>query len=272
MLIKAALNGGRTRAEHPAIPVSPAELAASAKECVAAGAGSIHFHVRGAHGRESLDADDVASALTAARAAVPGTPIGISTGAWILRNANLRHHAVSQWTVLPDFASVNFKEEGALALADLLLSRGVGVEIGLSDAAGTQLFLESAVNLSDQPKPAEVPFSSGAGVEAETFASKGLASRCLRILLEPFETSTEAALKTLQQIEALLDAAGVKLPRVLHGLNQTAWDLIDKAASRGYDTRVGFEDILTLPDGQTAAGNAALVSEAVRRMHNSPVR
>jgi len=118
MLIKAALNGGRTRAEHPAIPVSPAELAASAKECVAAGAGSIHFHVRGAHGRESLDADDVASALTAARAAVPGTPIGISTGAWILRNANLRHHAVSQWTVLPDFASVNFKEEGALALAD----------------------------------------------------------------------------------------------------------------------------------------------------------
>jgi uncharacterized protein (DUF849 family) len=267
MLIKAALNGGRTRAEHPAIPVSPAELAASAKECVAAGAGSIHFHVRGAHGRESLDADDVASALTAARAAVPGTPIGISTGAWILRNANLRHHAVSQWTVLPDFASVNFKEEGALALAELLLSRGVGVEIGLSDAAGTQLFLESAVNLSDQPKLAEVPFSSGAGVEAGTFAS-----RCLRILLEPFETSTEAALKTLQQIEALLDAAGVKLPRVLHGLNQTTWDLIDKAASRGYDTRVGFEDILTLPDGQTAAGNAALVSEAVRRMHNSPVR
>jgi uncharacterized protein (DUF849 family) len=272
MLIKAALNGGRTRAEHPAIPISPAELAASAKECVAAGAGAIHFHVRGADGRESLDADDVASALTAARAAVPGTPVGISTGAWILRDANLRHHAVSQWSVLPDFASVNFKEDGALPLADLLLSRGIGVEIGLSDAAGTQLFVENAVNLSGQPKLAEMFFSSGAEVEVETFPSKTLASRCLRVLLEPSESSTEAALKTLQQIEALLDAAGVKLPRVLHGLNQTAWDLIDEAASRGCDTRVGFEDILTLPDGKAAPGNAALVSEAVRRMHKPPVR
>jgi uncharacterized protein (DUF849 family) len=55
---------------------------------------------------------------------------------------------------------------------------------------------------------------------------------------------------------------------VLHGLNQTAWDLIDEAAARGYDTRVGFEDILTLPDGNQAPGNGALVAEAYRRMSN----
>jgi uncharacterized protein (DUF849 family) len=272
MLIKAALNGGRTRAEHPAIPTSPVELAAAAKESVAAGAGAIHFHVRGADGRESLDAGEVASALTAVRAVVPGTAVGISTGAWILRNAKLRHHAVSRWSVLPDFASVNFKEEGALPLAELLLSRGVGVEIGLSDAAGTQLFVESAADLSDQPKLTETLFSSGAEVEVGTFVPEGFASRYLRILLEPFESSTEAALKTLQQIEALLDAAGVNVPRVLHGLNRTAWDLIDEAAARGHDTRVGFEDILTLPDGKAAPSNAALVSEAVRRIYKSPVR
>ena len=39
MLIKAALNGGRSRSEHPAIPITPQELASSAKEAVAAGAG-----------------------------------------------------------------------------------------------------------------------------------------------------------------------------------------------------------------------------------------
>ena len=242
-MIKAALNGGRTRAEHPGIPITPEELAAAAKESVAAGAGAIHFHVRAANGRESLDPEDVAKALTTVRSAVPGTPVGVSTGAWILQNAQLRHETISRWTVLPDFASVNFKEDGAVPLAQMLLSRGISVEAGLSDVVGTQVFV-----------------------------TIGLAPRCLRILLEPFEQSTEAALKTLGQIETMLDAAGVKLPRVLHGLNQTAWNLIDEAAARGYDTRVGFEDILTLPDGTSASGNGALVAETLRRMRRSPAR
>jgi uncharacterized protein (DUF849 family) len=236
-VIKAALNGGRTRAEHPRIPITPEELGASAKESVAAGAGAIHFHVRGANGRESLEPDDVAGALTAVRASIPGTPIGVSTGAWILQNAELRYQMVSRWKVLPDFASVNFKEEGAQALAELLLSRGVPVEAGISDVSGTQIFLKS-----------------------------GLAPRCLRLLVEPFDRSKEAALKTLTEIETALNAANVKLPFFFHGLNHTAWDLIDLAAARGYSTRVGFEDVLTLPDGSIAPSNAALVSEAARRM------
>ena len=53
-MIKAALNGGRTRAEHPNIPITPEELAGSAREAIAAGAACIHFHVRGPDGKESL--------------------------------------------------------------------------------------------------------------------------------------------------------------------------------------------------------------------------
>jgi uncharacterized protein (DUF849 family) len=243
MLVKAALNGGRTRAEHPAIPISPDELAAAATESVAAGAGAIHFHVRGSDGRESLDPDDVARAVTALRSAVPGTPIGVSTGAWILRNPTLRHEIISRWKVLPDFASVNFKEEGAQPLARLLLSRGIRVEAGLSDVHGTEIFLKSE-----------------------------LAANCLRLLLEPFEQTAAAALKTLEDILRPLDSANARLPIVFHGLNQTAWDLIDVAAARGYGTRVGFEDILTLPDGKQAPGNGALVFETVRRMRHPPGR
>lgn len=240
-MIKAALNGGRTRAENASIPITPNELAASAKESVAAGAGAIHFHVRRAEGRESLDPEDVATALTAVRSAIPGTPVGVSTGAWILENALLRHEMISRWTILPDFASVNFKEDGAVPLAEMLLSRGVAVEAGLSDPHGTEVFVTS-----------------------------GLAPRCLRILLEPFEPSKETALEMLKQIEAMLDVAGLTLPCLLHGLNQTAWALIDEAAARGYDTRVGFEDILTLPDGTSAHSNGALVSETCRRMRSAP--
>jgi uncharacterized protein (DUF849 family) len=45
--------------------------------------------------------------------------------------------------------------------------------------------------------------------------------------------------------------------------------LIDAAVKRGYDTRIGFEDALTFPDGTQAASNAALVAEAAKRVGRS---
>lgn len=237
MIIKAALNGGRTRSEHPAIPITPQELAASAKESVAAGAGAIHFHVRGVDGRESLEPEDISRALAAVRSATSGTPTGVSTGAWILRDTKSRYETISRWKVLPDFASVNFNEDGAVPLAGLLLSLGVPIEAGLSDVKGSQVFVKS-----------------------------GLAPRCLRILVEALGQEERAALKTVEDIVQMLDRADIRIPRVLHGSDQLAWRLIDEAAARKYDTRVGLEDILTLPDGNPAPGNGALVAEAARRM------
>jgi uncharacterized protein (DUF849 family) len=236
VLIEAALNGGRNRSQHPAIPQSSDELAQAARESVAAGAGAIHFHVRGPDGRESLASSDVAAAVRAVRGAIPGTPFGVSTGAWILRDPTLRHKMVSEWKVLPDFASVNFKEEGAVELASLLASRGLGIEAGLSDALG-----------------------------AEILVTSGLAPSFLRILLEPQENSADSALANVSAIEAALKAGGVKLPLLLHGLDATAWELLDAASARGYDTRFGFEDVLTLPSGALAASNAELIAEAARR-------
>ena len=236
MLIQAALNGSRNRAQHPGIPISPNELAQSAKESVAAGAGAIHFHVRTADGRESLHPHDVESALTAMRNAVPGIPIGVSTGAWIMKNTQLRLQTVSRWTTLPDYASVNLTEDGAIELAHLLLSRGVQIEAGVSNAQG-----------------------------AEILVSSPIASKCLRVLIEPFEPVFSDALRISHEIESILDRAAVATRRMLHGLNDTAWQFIDEAATRGYQTRIGFEDILTLPNGTTAPTNAALVAEALRR-------
>ncbi|HKE08845.1 MAG TPA: 3-keto-5-aminohexanoate cleavage protein [Candidatus Acidoferrum sp.] len=234
MLIQSAMNGSRTRAENPAVPISPAELAASAKAAVAAGAHELHFHVRAADGSESVAAPDGAAAVTAVRAAAAGIRFGVSTGWWMVRNTAARHAAISEWKVFPDYASVNFNEEGAVELAKLLLSLGVGIEAGFSGLAGTQEFLAS-----------------------------GLAPRCLRLLLEPFEPDVASALQNVAAIEAALDRGGVKLPRLLHGCNQTAWPVLDFAVSHGYDTRVGFEDVLTLRDGSPAPSNAALVAEVL---------
>ena len=232
-LLQVALNGQRRPEEHPAIPTTPAQLAAAAAQCVAAGARAVHVHVRDARGRESLAPDDVARCLTALRSTAPGTPAGVSTGAWILADPEERYRTVAAWTAQPDYASVNFHEAGAERLAELLLSRGAGIEVGLIEPGAVRRLAQS-----------------------------GLAPRCLRLLLEPQEQDLDAALATVAMIERELDAAGIGLPRLLHGLDETAWPLIGVAAARGYDTRIGFEDILTLPDGSPAASNAALVAEA----------
>lgn len=235
MLMKAAVNGNRAPGAHPRLPLSPSELADSAKESVAAGAGAIHLHARGAAGAETLTGNDVGRAVAAVRAAV-GAPVGVTTGAWIVSSPGERHTLVAAWDILPDFASVNFQEEGAAELAKLLLDRGVGVEAGLCHAAAAAMWIES-----------------------------GLAGKCLRVLIEPQEPELPAALETVSEIESLLDAAGVTAPRLLHGTGATAWSLIGEAARRGYDTRIGLEDTLERTDGTVAAGNAELVAEAIRR-------
>ncbi len=236
MLIEVSLNGGRTRAEHPRVPCSPQEMAAAAKEAVAAGAGAAHFHVRAVDGRESVDADDVAGAVAAVRAAIPGIPFGVSTGLWMVRDARERHEKVAAWKTFPDFASVNFNEEGGIALAEMLLAKGTGVEAGMGSVLATQKFLES-----------------------------GLAARCRWVLLEPEPQEMDAALAVVAKIEEMLRGAGIALPIILHGLNRTAWDFIEVAAKRAYGTRIGFEDVLTLPDRRQAQGNGELVAEAVKR-------
>jgi uncharacterized protein (DUF849 family) len=234
-MIQVALNGARARSENAAIPFMNAEMAESAREAVAAGAGSIHFHVRASDGRESVDADDVAAALRAMRQAVPGTPIGVSTAEWIEPDSAARHSKVAGWEVLPDFASVNFNEPGSVELAELLISRGVGIEAGL-----------------------------GSVLAVENFVGSKIWPRCLRALLEPEEQQMAAAVAVVGFLEAFLNRGDVKIPRLLHGYNETAWNFIGIAAVKGYDTRIGFEDTVTMLDGKLATGNGEIISEAVR--------
>jgi uncharacterized protein (DUF849 family) len=236
-LLKAAINGGRAVGSHPALPVTPQACALDAAAVVRAGAGAIHVHVRGPDGGQSIDGADLARVLGAMRAAVPGTPIGVSTQFGIVGDAARRHTLVAEWSVLPDFASVNFNEDGSVALAELLIERGVGVEAGLFDAASARACVES-----------------------------GLAARCLRLMLEPLGGDLDVALRDVDEMEGVLDDARAGRPRLLHGFRANAWPLIEEAARRGHQTRAGLEDTFELPDGTTARGNAEIVARAAGRI------
>ncbi|HTJ36883.1 MAG TPA: 3-keto-5-aminohexanoate cleavage protein [Dactylosporangium sp.] len=230
--IKVALNGGRHRGAHPALPCTPAELAAAARAAVAAGAEAVHLHPRAASGAESLEAGDVGAAVAAVREACPATPIGVTTGLWITgRDVEARRRAVGGWSGLspchiPDFASVNVSEPGFTGVLEALGELGVAVEAGVWSVADAGAL------------------SSAAGLP--------------RLLIE-IMTPEEDPLAILNR----LDSAGVPGARLLHGEGPLCWPMVALAGRLGLPTRIGLEDTLTGPGGEPVADNAALVRLAL---------
>lgn len=123
-VLQACLNGARTKSEHPNLPVTPTELAAAAVGAVRAGAQDIHLHPKAPDGIDSLAAGAVDAAVGAVRAAVPHTPIGVTTGTWDDSASVVA--SIAEWRVLPDHASVNWHLDGAEDVASALRDRGIG--------------------------------------------------------------------------------------------------------------------------------------------------
>jgi uncharacterized protein (DUF849 family) len=235
VLLKVCSNGTREPGSHPALPLMPDQLGPDAAAAVAAGAAAVHVHPRGPDGRQTLEAGPCGHAVASVKAACPGIPVGVTTGAWIEPDPGRRLTLVEHWQILPDFASVNLGEPGAVRLAGLLSDRGIGLELGLWNPDDAHLLVRS-----------------------------GLAARSLRVMLEPQQDDPAAALANADATARVLDSAGVRARLLLHGMEGATWPVLEAALDRGLDTRVGLEDTLRLPDGSLAPDNAALVAEARR--------
>jgi uncharacterized protein (DUF849 family) len=235
-MLQVCLNGARNPREHHHLPVRPEELAKAAEAGVAAGATDIHLHPKTVDGTDSLDPYIVAATLRAVRAAAPGVPVGVTTGAWTAPDPNDRIAAIRAWTVLPDHASVNWHEPGADDVARALRERGIGIEAGIwSGTDGDEHFHRSP-----------------------------LREHVLRVLAEVTDLTARGSTTTA---EALLQRLHpVTAPILLHGQAAGAWPVLTLALQRRLDTRIGLEDTLQLPDGQIASDNAELVTAAIQGM------
>jgi uncharacterized protein (DUF849 family) len=225
MAVKACLNGGRTRAEHPAVPMSPAELAADAIAVRDAGAFAVHVHPRDALGAETMDARLCNAAVAAIRAAAPRLPIGLSTSESIDPDPFARAASVDAWRGGPDFVSVNLSELGWAGVVRAALRAGIGVEAGLATPAG-----------------------------AEEFARSPFTHQVVRALVEVDGGPEEA--------EAIAKLIPKGVPQLWHGYGQRTWEILVAGARAGVDVRVGLEDVLVLADGRAASDNAELVAAA----------
>ena len=235
MVVQACLNGGHAPSYHPAIPVTIQALVEDGLKVIAAGANELHLHVRGEGGLESLAPKNVDATLAALKKALPGTLIGISTGAWIEKDDDRLLGYAGQWSVLPDYASVNLSERNAPAVIERLHRLGIGIEAGLAHRD-----------------------------DAERLMKLGLDRLALRILVEIGEQDVDHAHVVAHEILAVLRSSPFAKPILLHGADASAWPLLRRAVESGFSTRIGLEDVKVLPDGSAAASNTDLVAAAVR--------
>lgn len=235
-MIQIALNGNRN---DQVVPKTIESIVESAVLSVEKGAESIHFHPRDNKGNETFKGEFVDMQIRELRAKLKNIPIGISTGEWIEPNIEKRLEHISLWKDLPDFVSINYNETGFEKVTELISKKGIKIEIGLSS-------LESARNFTEC-------------IESGNF---------LRVLIEPQEQILEAAIKTVDKIENHIKDSKITLPILLHGFNKTCWDLLELAFRKNYDTRIGFEDTLILPNGKNARSNIELIEHAQLIKHS----
>jgi 3-keto-5-aminohexanoate cleavage enzyme len=241
--IAVAPNGGRrTKQDHPALPMTAAELAATAAACAEAGAAMIHTHVRDRDGRHLLDADAYRLAIDAIRAAV-GDRLVIQ----ITSEALGIYSSVQQMDVVRAVRP----EAVSLALRELLPDDGH--EAGFAQLLGwlrrekivPQIILytpEEAARLAALMRRGLIPFDDIPVLYVLGRYSAGQRSAPADLL--PFLAHD--------------------MPRFGHwsvcafGRRENACVLA--AALLGGHVRVGFENNLWMPDGSVAADNASLVA------------
>ena len=238
--VNSCLNGGRTRAEHDAVPLTPEELALDAKAVAALGVTVLHVHPRDGDGRESLHPEDVVAAVTAVRAAAPEVAVGVSTRLEACPDRGARLRLVESWPGPaeggPDFASVNWHEPGAADVAAALNFADIAVEAGLLTTEAARAF-------------ASVPRDGILRVLVEAVPS-----------LADAPDGVSAARGILGELAASPTADVLRgIPVVVHGEDDWAWPVLHWARGEGYGLRIGLEDTLTRPDGHLARDNADLV-------------
>lgn len=245
LCIMVAPNGARrTKADHPKLPITPAELAQTASACYAAGAGAIHLHVRDSELRHSLDSDAYRAAVTAVQTAVPDIAIQVTTEAAGVFTLRQQIDCVTR--LQPPCVSFSIAElmrdgaEIAAAFLEQTNAAGIALQFILYSPEDIQLFARLMQdNLFPLPKVPRVILVVGryAGSQNATVdefdalygavASVGLEQRCLWMTCA-FGTGELACL--------------------------------ERTIALGGHVRVGFENAIVNADGSLAVDNAARVA------------
>lgn len=240
-----APNGARRgRSDHPAIPLTAADLADCARSCAAAGASWFHVHVRDDEGGHTLDAGRYREAFAAIRASVgDALVLQMSTESVGRYGPDEQMDAVR--AVQPEAVSLAVREllagelgePAAVRFVNELIERGTALQFIVYDTADVHRLAavdQRAGGFLGCPEVLLVLGSYAAG-------RAGRAGDLLPLL---------SSMPPGWRWSACAFGAGERV-------------CLAAAAALGGGVRTGFENNLWQPDGLMAADNATLVSQVV---------
>lgn len=261
VVLTCALNGVLTDPAKFSIPVTPAEMALSARQAFDAGAAIMHVHIRqqtpGFGHLPSWDPDDAAAVCSAIREACPGVILNLTTG---ILGPDTSGPLACLRRVQPEMAAMNagslnylkVRSDGQWAWPPLLFDNPV-------EKIESYLAVMDAGSITPECEC----FDLGIVRSIDLFRQVGLLKPPLHLSL-------------VMGVASGMPAKAHWLPLILEEIPQGAswqvigigrhevWDLYRKAAQIGGNLRTGLEDTFYLPSGERASSNGALIDALAR--------
>ena len=245
--VAVAPNGGRrTKADHPALPIGPAELARTAVQCLEAGAAMIHVHVRDGEDRHLLDADAYATVIAAIKAEV-GKRLVIQ----------ITSEALGIYSPQEQMAVIRAVKPRAASLALREIVPGTVDE----KAFGDFLHWMKAERIA----PQFIVYTPEEAVLLDALRKRGVVPFDEPPVLYVLGRYSAGQTSVPQDLVPFLVPGQPVFQRFMvcaFGIHEAACTIAGGLLGGGL--RVGFENNLVLPDGTLAASNAELVTTARR--------
>lgn len=261
VIVTCSLTGVLTDPRQHPVPVTPEQMAASAKEAWDAGASVMHIHFRrqeeGLGHLPTWDPDVAGAISEAIRAACPGVVLNLTTG---VMDDDITGPVACLERVRPEMAALNagslnylkLRRDGRWAWPPLVFVNSV---------EKIERFVEVMGRLGVVPE-CEC-FDTGIVRSVGMFREKGL--------LPPSHS-----VSLVMGVASGMPARASWLPLLLEELGEgTSWQTIAigrdevwpvhrATAELGGHLRTGVEDTFYLPDGSRASGNGALIEALVK--------
>ena len=254
LVIAVAPNGARkSKLDHPAIPITPAELAVTAQECLDAGAAMMHLHVRDTSGQHCLDADTYRAAITAIQRAV-GDRLVIQ----VTSEAAGVYHPQQQMAQIRQLKP----EAVSIALREFLTAE--------LEPAALADFLKWLSQ--EHITPQYILFSQTDADIYQQLIKKGVIPTTPHWLLYVLGRNA-TGFTSVMDAACGQSAREAATPWAVCAFGQAEYINTAQAVTLGGHVRVGFENNLYLRDGTVAGSNSDLVAQArdVARSIGRPV-
>ncbi len=243
VILTVAPNGARkSKNDHPALPISAAEVAQTASDCADAGAAMIHLHVRDASGAHSLSPDLYVESIRRIKEAVGDRlVIQITSEAVGVYTPEQQMDAMRQ--VQPEAVS--------LAVRELIPDREH------EPAAASFLAWLS----EERVAPQYILYSVDEFRRYQELCNRGVIPATPHWLLFVLGRYTRGQTSDPQWIVPFVVEVGSDVPWAVCAFGAREHACAVCAATLGGHARVGFENNLYLKDGSIAANNAELIAQ-----------